>query len=108
MIQLTVSYGHPTDPTAFDLHYKQTHSQLALKIPGLKGYFSSKPGAVNPKETPPYYLVAELFFDDMATFQSAMQSPEGQATAADANSLATGGVTMTLGQVDSYVPITIS
>ena len=43
MIQLTVLYGHPQDPTAFDRYYREAHASLAKKIPGLKGYTSTKP-----------------------------------------------------------------
>jgi uncharacterized protein (TIGR02118 family) len=40
----------------------------------------------------PYYLVAELDWDDMPALQRAFQSPEGQATASDVANLADGGV----------------
>ena len=102
MVLLTVYYGHPIDPVAFDSHYHQTHSQLALKIPGLKGYFSTQPESLSPDVKAPHYLVAELFFESKEAFQSALQSPEGQATAADAHQLATGGLTMFLAEVDVY------
>ncbi|MBV9710422.1 MAG: EthD family reductase [Ktedonobacteraceae bacterium] len=38
----------------------------------------------------PYYLIAELGWDDMAALQEAFQSPEGQATAQDVSTFATG------------------
>ncbi len=31
---LTVCYGHPADPAAFDAYYTSTHVPLAEKIPG--------------------------------------------------------------------------
>lgn len=40
----------------------------------------------------PYYLVAELDWDDMGALQQAFQSPEGQATAQDVLKFADGGV----------------
>ena len=107
MVQLTVCYGHPTDLAVFDSHYHQTHSQLALKLPGLKGYFSTQPESLNPEVKAPHYLVAELFFESKEAFQAALQSPEGQATAADAQQLATGGLTMLLAEVDSHRPVSI-
>ena len=30
---LTVCYGHPADPAAFDTYYTSTHGPLAEKIP---------------------------------------------------------------------------
>ena len=35
---LTVCYGHPTDPAAFDAYYTSTHVPLAEKIPGMTSY----------------------------------------------------------------------
>jgi len=40
----------------------------------------------------PYYLIAVLTFDSLAAIQSALTTPEGQATAADLAKFATGGV----------------
>ena len=36
--QLTVVYGRPEDPAAFDEHYANVHAPLAAKIPGLESY----------------------------------------------------------------------
>lgn len=35
---LTVCYGHPADPAAFDSYYASTHRPLAEKIPGLASF----------------------------------------------------------------------
>ena len=45
---LTVCYGHPTDPAAFDAHYTSTHAPLAEKIPGLT---SSRPWTARSRPT---------------------------------------------------------
>ncbi len=108
MIQLTVLYGHPEDPAAFDRYYQQTHGPLATKIPGLKGYTANKPAAVNPQEQAPYYLIAELYFENMAALQAGLQSPEGQAAGGDTQNFASGGVTMVIGEVQVYSPVSIS
>jgi uncharacterized protein (TIGR02118 family) len=47
----------------------------------------------------PYYLLAELWFDDAETLGAAMSSPEGQAAANDVPSFATGGATMMIAEV---------
>ena len=41
---------------------------------------------------------AELSFEDMEAFQSALGSPEGQAAAADVPKFASGGVTMMIAE----------
>ncbi len=107
MIQLTVLYGHPQDPVAFDQYYQQTHVSLAKKIPGLKGYIANKPAALNPQERTPYYLIAELYFENMETLQAGMQAPEGQTAAADTQNFATGGLTLVIGEVQVYDSVSI-
>ncbi len=37
MVKLTVLYGHPTDPAAFDRHYQEVHIPLARTMQGWKG-----------------------------------------------------------------------
>jgi uncharacterized protein (TIGR02118 family) len=108
MIQLTVLYGHPQDPTAFDRYYREAHASLAKKIPGLKGYTSTKPTSLNPQEQSPYYRIANLYFENMGTFQAALQSPEGQAAAGDLPNFATGGATLMVGEVEVYGSVSIS
>ena len=107
MIQLTVLYGKPQDPAAFDRHYQQTHAVLAQKIPGLKGYTVNKPASLNPQEPAPYYLIADLYFENMAALQTALQSPEGQAAAGDLQNFASGGATLLAGEVSTFAPVSI-
>jgi uncharacterized protein (TIGR02118 family) len=93
MAQVLVLYNTPSDPAAFDRYYAETHTPLANKIPGLKGYLVSN-GAAQALAGSAPYLVAELTFDSMSDLQAALQSPEGQATAADVGNFASGGVTI--------------
>lgn len=102
MIQLSVLYGHPQDPTTFDRHYREVHAPLAKKIPGLKGYTSTKPTSLAPQEQSPYYLIANLYFEHMGALHDALLSPEGQAAAADLPSFATGGAILVAGEVEVY------
>ena len=108
MIQLTALYGHPQEPAAFDRHYREVHVPLAKKLPGLKGYTSNKPTSLNPQEQSPYYLIDTLYFENMGALQVIFQSPEGQAVAADVPNLATGGVTLVVGEIEVYDPVAIS
>jgi uncharacterized protein (TIGR02118 family) len=80
---LTVCYGHPTDPAAFDAHYTSTHAPLAEKIPGMTSFTYRHTASLDGTQ-PPYYLIAELSW----------RSPEAQAATADVPNFATGGVTM--------------
>jgi uncharacterized protein (TIGR02118 family) len=93
MYVLTVLYGHPTDPAAFDAHYASTHVPLVEKIPGLES-FTHRHCASLDGSPPPYYLIAELGYASQEVFAAGAQSPERQAAGADVPNFATGGVTM--------------
>jgi len=108
MIQLTVLYGQPQDPAAFDRYYREVHAPLAKKLPGLKGYTSNKPTSINPQEPSPYYLIDNLYFENMGALQAIFQLPEGQAVASDLPNLATGGATVVVGELELYDPVSLS
>lgn len=99
MVKLTVLYGPPTDASAFDAYYLDTHVPLADKIPGLKRNEVSKVSGSLDGSTPPYHMQAELYFDDMDSLMAGFGSAEGQAAAADVANFATGSVTMMLSEV---------
>ena len=80
--KILVLYPPPADPAAFDKYYFSTHIPLARKIPHLRGMNFSA-GAPVPLTGIAPYLIAELEFNSMADLKAAMDSPEGQATAAD-------------------------
>ena len=90
---LTVCYGHPTDPAAFDAHYTNTHAPLAEKIPGMTS-FTYRHTASLDGTPPPYYLIAELSWPSQEAMGAALTSPEAQAATGDVPNFATSGVTM--------------
>ena len=89
MVRFLVVYETPTDPAAFDEHYRQVHIPLVKKLPGLRRYTVSRDVAALRGE--PFYLVAELDWDDMDALRAAFASPEGQATARDIAELVPDG-----------------
>jgi uncharacterized protein (TIGR02118 family) len=76
------TYETPTDPDAFDRHYREVHVPLALRLPGLRRYTIGRDAAA--VRGAPYYLIAELEWDTIDDLRAAFASPEGQAVAADA------------------------
>ncbi|MGI9004901.1 MAG: EthD family reductase [Streptosporangiaceae bacterium] len=82
MVRFLVLYEPPDDPGAFDRHYRDIHIPLAKKLPGLRRYSVSR-NIAPVRGADPYYLVAELDWDDMDALRRAFASPEGQATAQD-------------------------
>lgn len=98
--KLTVVYDNPTDPEAFEAHYRAVHVPMAARVPGVQRAEFAK---VFPKEdgTPtPKYRIAELYFADYAAAVAALGSPEGGALAGDAVQLGTGGVEFLLCDIE--------
>jgi uncharacterized protein (TIGR02118 family) len=94
MAQVVVMYKTPTDKAAFDKHYVEKHIPLAKKIPGLRKYEVSQGPVATPAGPSGYHLVAVLQWDNLAAIQAAFGSPEGQATVADVQTMATGSADM--------------
>jgi uncharacterized protein (TIGR02118 family) len=97
MAQILVLYNTPADPAAFDRYYREVHIPLANKIPGLRSY-TINDGPVNALSGTAPHLVATLEFDSMDDVNTALTSPEGQATAADLPNFASGGATLLIYQ----------
>ena len=91
MAKVVVTYGIPSDVASFDRHYKEIHIPLALKLPGLKKFETSEGPVVTPAGPSPVHLVAILHFEDMGSLQAGLASPEGQAAAADAQTIMAPG-----------------
>jgi uncharacterized protein (TIGR02118 family) len=87
MARLIAIYNRASDPDAFEKHYLEQHVPLAKKLPGLRKMEISRSPVFTPAGPSSFQLVATLHFDDLAALQAAMASPEGQATAADAETL---------------------
>lgn len=107
MYRLTVLYGHPEDPAAFDRYYRETHLPIARKMQGLKGWTIGKCESATPGEPPPYYLIVGLYADSRADMDAILASPEGQAAIADVPRFATGGFTFMFDEEEVLLPITL-
>ena len=94
MAKLTALYWHPTDPAAFDEHYVNKHVPLVEKIPNLRQFEAGKVIATPDGSEPPYYRIAELWFESVEQLQSSLGASEGQAAAEDIQNFATGGATL--------------
>lgn len=92
MAKLVALYRKPSDASAFDTHYFSIQVPLAQKIPGLRRYEVSTGPVSTPQGDSPYHLAAILSFESMAAIREALNSPEGQATAADLANYAQTGV----------------
>jgi uncharacterized protein (TIGR02118 family) len=100
MIKLTVLYGHPADPAAFENYYAATHMPLTAKMSGVIRYEKAKVVGTPAGDKPPYYRIFEAWFESEAALGATMGSPEGRAVVADLANFATGGLTVLISAVD--------
>lgn len=103
MYLVTIAYGHPQDPQAFDAYYTENHVPLAAKIPNALSFSAGHCESLDGT-TPPSYLLASVTFASKEEAVAALTSAEGQAAAADTANFATGGVTITLTPVEISAP----
>jgi uncharacterized protein (TIGR02118 family) len=98
MVKFVVLYNQPVDPADFDAHYRDTHVPLVHTIPNLRRFEASKVLGTPDGSDPPYYFMAELWFDDAEALQASMGSDEGQAAAADVATFASGGASVMIAE----------
>ena len=98
--RLVVSYGQPADPAAFDAHYRDVHTPLALRQPGLVRFTVGHAASLDPAQPAPYF-VAELDFDSEKAMRESLSSPEGRVAGGDLANFATGGATFLHFEVQS-------
>ena len=87
MVKLVALYKKPADVAAFEKHYREIHTPLARKLPGLKrlevSHFTGAPGGEAK-----FHMMAELAFDTKDAILAALDSPEGKAAGKDVMSFA--------------------
>ncbi|MYS82883.1 EthD family reductase [Embleya scabrispora] len=105
MYKLTVLYGRPEDPAAFDTYYWEKHLPLARTMPGLTGWTIGKCEPDPSGAQPPYYLVVGLYAPTRAGIEATLDSPQGRATVADLANFATGGATFLWDEERVVVPV---
>jgi uncharacterized protein (TIGR02118 family) len=100
MIKLTVLYGHPDDPAAFEQHFSAVHEPLVHAMPNLRRFEKALVVATTDGSPPPYYRVVELYFDSEEELQASQATPEGRAPAEDVPNYASGGATVLISVID--------
>ena len=106
MVKLVALYKKPQDPAEFDKHYFEIHTPLASKMPGRKRAEVSKIVG-SPAGESEFYLICEMYFENMDALKAAMASPEGKAAAKDLMSFARDEVTMMFAEVEQKVPASV-
>jgi uncharacterized protein (TIGR02118 family) len=108
MYKLSVLYGHPTDPAAFDRYYYEKHIPTASKMKGLSGWTIGKCESTAAGEKPAFYLIVALYGESRQSLEATLASPEGQVAVADLANFATGGATFIFDNEEVILPVSLS
>ena len=82
MYKLIAIYRQPADVDSFEAHYRDVHTPLVQKIPGLKEVRLNRVTGT-PGGRGQLHLIAELCFESEEAFKSAMKSDENRAAGRD-------------------------
>ncbi len=93
MIKLIALYKKPANIDAFEQHYARVHIPLAEKIPGIRKTDWTR-FLASPSGEAPYYMMYEMYFDNMDAYKAAMQSDANKAAGQDLLSFAKDLVTL--------------
>jgi uncharacterized protein (TIGR02118 family) len=91
--RLIVLYSPPDEPAAFDAHYRDVHTPIVQRYPGLREMRLTRPSGVAGRD-PAFYLVAEMTFDSRDELEAALASDAGRESGMDLRNFAGAGVTM--------------
>jgi uncharacterized protein (TIGR02118 family) len=93
MVKLVALYQKPANVDAFEQHYAHIHIPLVEKIPGIRKTEWTR-FLASPQGEAPYYMMYEMYFDDMEAYKVAMRSEENRIAGQDLLSFAGDGVTL--------------
>lgn len=97
-LKLSVLYGQPADPGAFEAYYRHQHMPLVAAAPAPMRTEASI-GLPGPDGSPPpYYRMFEAWFDGPDHLAAVTGSAAWQRVVADVPNFATGGVKVMLSQ----------
>ena len=105
MIRITALHGTPRDPEAFDRYYRDVHTPIVQRIPGVRNIRYGRTLTTFEGDQPPYYLVSDVEFDDRDSLDHALASDEMKEAIADVPNFATGGVTIMFCEYDDFPPV---
>src|SRR3954452_8822193 len=105
MMRIISLHGRPDDPAEFDRYYRDVHTPLVQRIPGVRSIRFGRVLQTSEGPPPPYYLVSDVYFDDAASLEVAQASREMAAALADVPNFATGGVTIMICEYEDVPPI---
>jgi len=95
MVRIISLHRPPPDPASYDDYYRRVHIPLARRIPGVRQIRFGRVCKMEDGSSPPFHLVSDVYFDDVASLESALESPEMAVALGDLpNFAADGGITI--------------
>ena len=107
MYCITILYGHPHDPSAFERYYWEQHLLLAAKLRRVKGFSHGQIVALAPDLPAPYYRIVKIYANNLEEVQAILISPECQAITTDLQNFATGGAALFVNHEEVLVPVSL-
>ena len=98
-VKITITFGPPQDPAAFERHYVDTHAPLVQALPGLRAYEYGRALTNFDGSEPEHFWVVSLTFDDEQAMHDAFASPAGQKTTEDMPNFITGPMKSVVSEV---------
>ena len=98
-VKITITFGRPADPDAFERHYLETHAPLVRDLPGLRAYEYGRALTNFDGSAPTAFWVVSLTFDDEDGMRAAFASEPGQKTVDDMPNFITGTMTSVVSEV---------
>ena len=93
MVRLIALFSTPDDPAAFDAHYRDVHTPIVRRYPGLRDLRLTRPTGVGGRPAP-FHLLAEMSFDSRADLDAALASDAGRESGRDLRNFAQAGVSL--------------
>lgn len=98
-IKLTVVYGTPDDPDAFDKHYADVHMPIIERWPNVQRTEVARVTGGPMGSASPYHQITEIYFADEAALNEALASEAGAESGKDFMAIAPPGSFMTVSTV---------
>ena len=93
-------FNQPDDPDAFDAHYRDVHTPIVRRYPGLRDLRLTRPDGVAGRPSP-FYLMAEMVFDSRADLDAALASEAGIESGRDLRNFAGAGASLFIANDDA-------
>ena len=98
--KITITFGPPSDPDAFERHYREVHAPLVKQLPGLRAYEFGRVLTNFDGSAPEAFWVVSLTFDDADAMHASFASEAGQRTTADMPNFITGTMKSIVSEVE--------